>query len=126
MSYMNTYFLIAYMTRSYEDTMDFYKLCKAFKVDTSKIENNNILTEPYKVFNEDCSEELIGDTLGTLKGLKDSELKSYKSLKKDGLVERLDLSLEKVEGLISEIESKMLKTVQRNKQTGEIVEVEDE
>lgn len=119
-------FQCVYMMRKENDPTTIYDLLKRFKVDTTKIENNNILTAPYKVFNEDCSEALIGDTLSTLQGLKDNELKSYKSLKKDGLVERLDLSLEKVEGLISEIESKMFKTVQRNKQTGEIVEVEDE
>ena len=48
--YLNVYFLIAYMNRSPTDTMDFYKLCKAFKVDTSAIENNNRLTPPVKTY----------------------------------------------------------------------------
>ena len=42
MTYMDTYFRVAYMTRSETDTMDFYKLCKAFKVDTSKVVGNNV------------------------------------------------------------------------------------
>lgn len=41
-TYMNTYFLTAYMIRKLGDTMDFFKLCKAFKVDVSKITNNNV------------------------------------------------------------------------------------
>lgn len=41
MTYMDTYFKVAYMLRSLGDTMDFYKLCKAFNVDTSKIVGNN-------------------------------------------------------------------------------------
>lgn len=41
MTYMDTYFKVAYMLRSLADTMDFYKLCKAFNVDTSKIVGNN-------------------------------------------------------------------------------------
>lgn len=50
MTYMNTYFLTAYMMRSYNDRMDFYKLCEAMKVDTSKIVDNNLLTPPKRVF----------------------------------------------------------------------------
>lgn len=123
LEYMNTYFLVAYMTRSYEDKMDFYKLCNAFKVDTSKIENNNILTKPYQVFNTELSEELLNKLRSDLKTLKEEQLKAYKSLKKDLLVERLDNTLQTVENSIEEIESKMFKWVQRNKQTGEIVEV---
>ncbi len=123
LTYMNTYFLVAYMTRSYEDQMDFFKLRKAFKVDTTKIENNNLYTKPYQVFNVDNAEGLIGDTLSVLAGLKDNELKSYKSLKKDGLVERLDFTSEKVTPLIDTINNNMFKWVQRNKQTGEIIDV---
>ena len=126
MEYMNTYFLVAYMTRSYDDKMNFYKLCKAFKVDTSKIENNNVLTAPYEVFNTELSEELLNKMRSDLKTLKEEQLKAYKSLKKDLLVERLDNTLETIENSIDEIESKMFKWVQRNKQTGEIVEVVEE
>lgn len=126
LTYINHYFRVAYMLRSLDDQMDFFKLCKAFKVDTSKIENNNTMTAPYQVLNTEAFEDVSGETLATLCSLRDNELKSYKSLKKDGLVERLDLSLEKVNGAIKFIEENMFKTVQRNKQTGEIVEVSDE
>ena len=126
LTYMNIYFLVAYMTRSSNDQTDFFKLCKAFKVDTSKVENNNLLTAPYRVVDEGYLEDIIGETRVLLASLRDNELKSYKSLKKDGLVKRLDLSLEKVVGGLEYIESNMFKTVQRNKQTGNIVEVKDE
>lgn len=122
MTYMNTYFLVAYMTRSYDDKMDFYKLCKAFKVDTSAIENNNIWTKPYKVFNIELAEELLSKGVSSLKELKLSDLKTYKSLNKGGLVERLDNSVEKVDSIVEFIESNMYKLVQKNKQTGEIVD----
>jgi len=126
LTYIDFYFRTAYMLRSLDDQMDFFKLCKSFKVDTSKIENNNLLTAPYQIFNEEMSEEIVGESLALLSSLKDNELKSYKSLKKDGLVERLDSSLEKVDMMIEYIQKNMFKTVQRNKQTGEIVEVKDE
>lgn len=124
-TYMNTYFLVAYMNRSYDDKMDFFKLCKAFKVDTSAIENNNLWTAPYQVLNLEYIEELMGDTLGGLQSLKDNQLKSYKSLNKGGLVERLDESSESVGKLIEDINNKMFKWVQRNKQTGEISDYEE-
>jgi len=41
MTYMNTYFKVAYMLRSFDDKMDLYKLCDVFKVDTSKVTGNN-------------------------------------------------------------------------------------
>ena len=122
LEYINNYFRVAYMLRSLDDKMDFYKLCKAFKVDTSKIENNNLLTSPYKVFNTEFAEELLTGGLTSLKGLKADELKSYKSLNKGGLVERLDSTVVKVDSLIEGIEAKMFKLVQKNKQTGEIID----
>lgn len=125
MNYINYYFRTAYMLRSLDDKMDFFKLCKAFKVDTSAIENNNLWTAPYQVLNLEYVEELIGDTLGGLQSLKDNQLKSYKSLNKGGLVERLDESSEKVDSLIENIDSNMFKWVQRNKQTGEIRDYEE-
>lgn len=121
-TYMNTYFLVAYMSRSLDDQMDFFKLCKAFKVDTSKIEKNNLWTKPYSQFNIEESEELLGETLSLLSSLKDNELKSYKSLNKGGLIGRLDGCLEKVDSGIEDIKSRMFKTVQKNKETGEIRE----
>ena len=124
LTYMNTYFLVAYMTRSSNDKMDFFKLCKAFKVDTSKVENNNLLTAPYKVFNIDVSEELIGEVLAQTQHVVDNQMRAYKSLKKDEVVGRMDESKEILQkGVIDYIENNMFKTVQRNKITGEIVEV---
>ena len=85
MTYMNTYMLTAYMTRSQNDTMDFYKLCKAFKVDTSKVVNNNTMTPPKLTFIKDKAEE----NLDTLKGLYEDmlpDLKGFKTKKKDDLV----------------------------------------
>ena len=119
-------FQCVYMMRKEKDPTTIYDLLKRFKVDTSKVENNNLLTAPYKVVDEGYLEDIIGETRVLLASLRDNELKSYKSLKKDGLVERLDLSLEKVVGGLEYIESNMFKTVQRNKQTGNIVEVTNE
>lgn len=42
LEYMDTYFKVAYMMRSENDRLDFYKLCEAFKVDVSKIKDNHI------------------------------------------------------------------------------------
>ena len=116
-------FQCVYMMRKENDPTTIYDLLKRFKVDTSKIENNNILTAPYQVFNTELSEELLNKMLSDLKALREEQLKAYKSLKKDLLVERLDNTLEIIDSSIEEIESKMFKWVQRNKQTGEIVEV---
>lgn len=83
MTYMNTYFLVAYMLRSPKDTFNFYKLCKHYKIDTSKVIGNNKLTPPVKTFvpkekeylnlKSKC-EELIGNNLVKYKGLKKPEL----------------------------------------------------
>ena len=88
MTYMNTYFKVAYMTQSYEDTMDFYKMCKAFKVDTSKIVGNNKLTPPIRTYvgNQDVSESMQN----VLEVLVNDTLKSYKSKNKGDLVQTLD------------------------------------
>jgi hypothetical protein len=88
MTYMNTYFQVAYMLRSSDDTMDFYKLCKAFKVDTSKVLGNNKLCPPEKVYvGHEAYTVALKEEVDTL--LK-TTLKSYKSLKKDALVGLLD------------------------------------
>jgi hypothetical protein len=115
-------FQCVYMTRKENDPTTIHHLLKRFKVDTSKIENNNLLTSPYKVFNTEFAEELLTGGLTSLKELKTDELKSYKSLNKGGLVERLDSTLVKVDSLIEGIEAKMFKLVQKNKQTGEIID----
>ncbi len=86
--YMNTYFHVAYMLRSADDNMDFYKLCKLMEVDTSAIEDNNKLTPPVKTFV--AKEELTEDIKSVIVALLDEKLKSYKSKKKGELVEVLD------------------------------------
>lgn len=88
MTYMNTYFKVAYMTRSYNDQMDFYKLCEAMKVDTSKIVNNNLLTPPQKVYvgNESHVEEVEGKINEILK----DKMKGFKTLKKADAAARID------------------------------------
>ncbi len=122
LTYLNTYFLTAYMLRHDKDKMDLPTLCSLFKVDTSAIENNNSWTAPYKVFNIELAEELLSKGVSSLKELKLSDLKTYKSLNKGGLVERLDNSVEKVDSIVEFIESNMYKLVQKNKQTGEIID----
>ena len=82
LEYMNTYFLVAYMLRSAEDTMDFYKLCKAFKVDVSAITDNNSHTAPVKTYVgseshvktvEDLLEDIIKNDFKGLKAMKKAD-----------------------------------------------------
>ena len=124
LTYMNIYFLVAYMTRSSNDQTDFFKLCKAFKVDTSKVENNNLLTAPYEVFNIDEAETIAHSWEDIANKLLQGELKSYKSGKKQDLVDAMDSIKEVLQEHVSFSKKIRVKTVQRNKQTGEIVEVE--
>lgn len=119
-TYMNTYFLIAYMTRSYEDKMDFFKLCKAFKVDTSAIENNNLWTAPYEVVDVDKLLDIVKTYDSVADDLNGKEFKSYKSDKKDGLVSRLDIASEALSEVREYSRNNVCKLVQRNKKTGEI------
>ena len=89
--YMDTYFKVAYMLRSSKDTMDFYKLCDNFMTDISKINYNNRLTPPKKVLR--CNTELedgVKYIKDELDNIITSELKSFKSLKKGELVEKLE------------------------------------
>ncbi len=96
MQYMNRYFLTAYMTRSANDSMDWYKLCKAFDVDVSAITDNNLLSAPVKVFNKDNAEKVLDD----LKVVCDNLIppaKGWKSLKKadkDIFVEKMMQNIE--------------------------------
>ena len=85
MSFMNTYMLTAYMTRSQNDKMDFYKLCAAFKVDTSAIVGNNKLSAPVLTFIPDKSEKVVDE----LKVMCDNvlpDMVGFKTLKKGDLV----------------------------------------
>ena len=118
--YMNTYFLVAYMSRSLDDKMDFYKLCKAFKVDTSAIVNNNEWTPPYEVFNIEGAEELTKSAVNSLDDTLAEDFKAYKSLKKDDVVGKHSSAEEKIKLIKEVLLDKMYITVQRNKKTGEI------
>lgn len=103
MTYMDTYFKVAYMLRSSKDTMDFYKLCEVFTVDTSKIVGNNTMTPPQRTFMKDTAENKVE----SLKELCEDvlpELKGYKSLKKDLLVGRLDTISNKLDTLLDKFE----------------------
>lgn len=124
-TYMNTYFLVAYMNRSYDDKMDFFKLCKAFKVDTSAIEDNNLKTAPYQIINTEALLEIVEAYDSVVDDLAGKELKAYKSDKKDGLVSRLDITAEALNEARELSKSKLYKWVQRNKQTGEITDYEE-
>lgn len=100
MTYMNTYFLVAYMTRSDKDTTDFYKLCKAFKVDTSKIVSNNLLTPPVRVFiTNDTTEAKVLTLQSTIASLITDELTAFKALKKADLCDRMDSLKEKLSAM---------------------------
>ena len=120
MTYMNTYFLVAYMTRSANDKMDFYKLCKAFKVDTSAIVNNNEWTPPYEVFNTEGAEELTKKVVTSLDDTLLEDFKAYKSLKKDDVVGKHSSAEDKIKLIKEGLLDNMYITVQRNKKTGEI------
>ncbi len=94
LEYMNTYFLVAYMNRSNSDTMDFYKLCKAFRVDTSAIENNNRLTPPVKTYVGD--EAHVGEVETLIKDILTSDFKGLKAMKKADQGKVLDTIKEKL------------------------------
>lgn len=98
MTYMDIYFRIAYMLRSVTDDMDFYKLCKAMKVDTSKIENNNLLSPPVKTYcgNEDHIKELSS----LIQSIISEDMKGCKQLKsaeKNEVFDKIKSKLESVD-----------------------------
>jgi hypothetical protein len=97
MTYMNTYFLVAYMTRSYEDNMDFKKLCDAMRVDYSKLVDNNKFTPPIKTFvgNEDHL-KLVGDLLESILKEDMKGCKQLKSTEKNDLFDRIKEKLESI------------------------------
>jgi len=82
MTWLNVIFLCVYMKRSYDDNLDFYKMCKVFKVDTSKVIDNHIekklpLASEENIRNtfEEVStaleslQEVLSDTKGTKSAL---------------------------------------------------------
>ena len=118
--YINIYFRTAYMLRSLDDKMDFYKLCEAFKVDTSAIVNNNEWTPPYEVFNTEGAEGFTKEVVRLLEVLQAEDYKAYKSLKKEDVVAKHSSSEDKIKLIKEGLLANMYITVQRNKLTGEI------
>ncbi len=115
-------FQCVYMTRKENDPTTIHHLLKRFKVDTSAIENNNLLTEPYEVFNEGNAETIIASYDNVIDHLLNNNLKAYKSGKKQDLVDAMDSIKEMLleqRKLSSEGKTKL---VQKNKATGEIID----
>ncbi len=96
-TYMNTYFRVAYMTRTYEDAMDFYKLCAAFKVDTSAIVENNKLTPPQRVYVG--NQEHLTEVSVLIDSILKEDMKGFKTLKKADSATRIDIIKEKLAGI---------------------------
>ncbi|ATN93521.1 putative exodeoxyribonuclease [Pseudoalteromonas phage J2-1_QLiu-2017] len=87
--YMDQLFRAAYMTRSPEDRTTFELLCNHYKVDLSKVKDNNRYTAPVKTINKDKAVELLLENVQAIEGLVDSEFKGLASMKKGDLVEKL-------------------------------------
>lgn len=88
MTYMDTYFKVAYMLKSEKDKTDFYKVCEGLKVDTTSIENNHKKVPPKRTYVG--NEEVTVEFDKYFKDLLQGDLKAYKSLKKGDLVEIID------------------------------------
>ncbi|AUR89236.1 PIN domain-like protein [Vibrio phage 1.121.O._10N.286.46.C4] len=88
LTYMDTYFKVAYMLRSEKDTMDLYKLCEVFKVDISAVVGNNKFSAPVRTYigNQQVSEVIEGH----IKEIVEVDLKAFKSKSKGDLVELLE------------------------------------
>ena len=86
LTYMNTYFLTAYMIRKLDDPMDFFKLCKTFKVDTSAITNNHV-EKVLPIASEESIRETYEGASSVLAALQET-LSNTKG-KKDDLIERM-------------------------------------
>ncbi len=93
-TYMNTYFRCVYMLRSLDDTMDFYKLCKAFKVDVSAITENNKYTPPMKTYVGDNNH--VSEVEALIEEIIKSDFKGIKSMKKSDQGPVLDSIKEKL------------------------------
>lgn len=115
--YMNTYFLCAYMNRSRSDTMDFFKLCKAFNVDTSKVIDNNKLTPPEPTFDKDNAEKGVAILKEMCEDVV-SEIGTYKSLKKPELVDKLSVVLDRMNHMKEQFDDFYV-MVQKPKDKGE-------
>ena len=98
MEYMNVYFRVVYMLRSLSDTTDFYKICEAFKVDTSLIVGNNRLGVPVRTYVG--NETNILDTQKIIESILTEDLKGLKSLKKADAA----LVIDRIKGKIESID----------------------
>lgn len=121
LEYMNTYFAVAYMLRSPKDSMTFTKLCDAFKVDISRVKDNNKLSAPELTFNKETAEESL-DELKSICYDMLPDLKGFKTSKKGDLVELIEGIKEKHEKVMKEFDN-FYHMVQHNKDTEEQIEV---
>lgn len=96
-TYMDIYFKVAYMLRSVNDTMDFYKLCEAFKVDTSKIIDNNKLSPPQRTFAP--KEETLLEIKSLIETIVSEDMKGFKQLKSTEKNDVFDVIKGKLEGI---------------------------
>jgi len=108
-TYMDTYFKVAYMMKSYEDKLDFYKLCKAFKVDTSKIVGNNNYTAPIKTY-VGC-EDNVNEIEDLIQSILKEDMKGLKSMKKANQAIVIDRIKEKLESISFESHYEMKQTL---------------
>ncbi|AUR93377.1 hypothetical protein NVP1187O_064 [Vibrio phage 1.187.O._10N.286.49.F1] len=106
LTYMETYFKIAYMTRSVSDATTFSKLCAAFKVDTSAITGNNKLTPPIRTFTGD--EQSILDIQSVIESIITEDMKGCKQLKSTEKNAVFDRIKEKLEGIDFESQYAMI------------------
>jgi len=109
MTVMNTYFLTAYMTRNDKDNTDFYKLCKAFKVDTSNIVGNNNYTAPVKTY-VGC-EGNVNEIEDLIQSILKEDMKGLKSMKKADQAIVIDRIKEKLESISFESHYEMKQTL---------------
>ncbi len=100
MTYMDTYFRVAYMLRKVDDGTDFYKLCELAKVDVSKV-TNNVVTEDTPLVEEDVLKNIVHEA----KGLIEEALSEVE--KKSGTKPVLVEKLESTEKLLKDINEKL-------------------
>lgn len=97
LTYLNTYFLTAYMTRSSRDDMDLFRLCELMQVDTSKVVGNNKLTPPVKVYTG--NEGNIKEIEELIQSILKEDMVGIKALKKADIGDRIDLIKSKLESI---------------------------
>lgn len=97
LTYLNEYFQTAYMLRNETDVMDLFKLCKAFKVDTSKIVDNNKLSPPVRTFVG--NEQHIEEVKAIIESILKEDLVGFATLKKSDQKPRIDSIKEKLAGI---------------------------